>query len=158
MPTIEDVGTWSGRDVVGPDGEKIGTLDHLYVDRESGRPTFLAVKTGLFGLSSSLVPSAEARATDGAIAVPFAKSTVKDAPNVESDDRLTEAEEARLYDHYGLGDYTPYTGPDHDALTRLAQTEPEDDRAPGAPDAPPGRTRLRRYVVLENADDHGARS
>ena len=56
MPTLQDVKTWRGQDVVGPDGDKVGTLDHIYLDRQTGEPTFGAVKTGLFGTKVNLVP------------------------------------------------------------------------------------------------------
>ena len=39
---------WRGRDVVGSDGEKIGTVDEIYLDTTTGDPEWLSINTGLF--------------------------------------------------------------------------------------------------------------
>jgi len=36
------------------------------------------------------------------VQVPYTEEQVKDAPNAEPDGELSQAEEARLYAHYGL--------------------------------------------------------
>jgi len=111
MPTLQDVKTWRGQDVVGPDGSKIGTLDHIYLDRQTGEPTFGAVKTGLFGTNVSLVPLEGASGGSGSVTVPYDKQKIKDAPNVDADAELSEAEEQRLYEYYGVG-YAAFEGED----------------------------------------------
>ena len=57
MPTLQDVEGWKGRTVVDPDGDKVGTLEEFYLDRQSGDPTWAAIRTGLFGTHTSLAPS-----------------------------------------------------------------------------------------------------
>ena len=115
MPTLNEVQSWSGKQLVGPDEDKIGKIDHVYLDRQTGEPTFAAVKTGLFGSKSSLVPIAEAHSHDEHVHVAFSKEKVKDAPNVDADEELSEAEEQRLYEHYGQS-YSAYEGPDHESF------------------------------------------
>ena len=44
MPTTTDVQSWIDQDLVGPDDDKIGTVDQIYVDRQTGEPKFLAIK------------------------------------------------------------------------------------------------------------------
>jgi uncharacterized protein (TIGR02271 family) len=107
MATLEDVKTWRGRDAVGPDGEKIGKIDDIYLDRQSGEPEWAAVKTGLFGTNVSFVPLEGASAAGEEVRLNFDKATVKDAPNVDADGELSPEEERRLYDHYGrdFGDW-----------------------------------------------------
>ena len=56
MPTLQDVEGWKGRTVVDPDGDKVGTLEEFYLDRQSGDPTWAAIRTGLFGTHTSLAP------------------------------------------------------------------------------------------------------
>jgi uncharacterized protein (TIGR02271 family) len=103
MPTIDEVKDWRGGTLVDRDGEKIGSIDEVYMDEQTGQPEWLAVKTGLFGARVSFVPLAEAtRAGDGDVRVPYAKAQVKDAPHVDADGQLSEQEEAGLYRHYGL--------------------------------------------------------
>jgi uncharacterized protein (TIGR02271 family) len=105
MPTLEDIQTWRGRDVVDSNGDKIGTLEDIYLDRNSGEPEWAAIRTGLFGTKVSFAPLRDASPTEDEIRIPYDKSQVKDAPNVEADGELSPEEEQRLYQHYGRSDY-----------------------------------------------------
>ena len=120
MPTIQDVQTWRGRDLYDNDHDKIGEISDIYLDRQSGEPEWLAVKTGLFGSNVSFVPIRDAASHGDHVEVPFEKSMVKDAPNAQADGELSPDEERRLYQHYGqeFGDF------DYDA---------DRDDAPGWP-------------------------
>ena len=91
-----------GQQLCGPDGQKLGKVVDIYADEETGQPEWFAVTTGFFGNRVSFVPIAQASAYADEIAVPYDKATVKDAPNVDPDGQLTQAEEAALYAHYGL--------------------------------------------------------
>jgi len=116
MPTIQDVQTWRGQDLHGPDG-KIGEITDVYLDRQTEQPEWLAVKTGLFGTNLSFVPIQQATGT-GPVQVPYDKDKIKNAPNVEADGELSPDEERRLYEYYGVAfgdfdydqDYAPTTG------------------------------------------------
>ena len=102
MAILEDVKTWRGREAVGPDGEKVGKIDDIYLDRQSGEPEWAAVKTGLFGTSLALRPArGRWRPARRSAQYELDKPTVKDAPKVEADGELSPEEERRLYDHYG---------------------------------------------------------
>ena len=98
---LDTVLGWRGATVIDRDGEKIGTLKELYLDQDD-RPAWAAVETGLFGLRQSFVPLEGATALDDQVQVPFAKDQVKDAPNIDPDTHLTDDEETRLHDHYGV--------------------------------------------------------
>ena len=100
--TISDVSGLRGRDAIDSNGEKIGSIDEIYEDTETGRPEWLAVKTELFGSKISFVPLAEASETGEGIRVPYTKDQVKDAPTADPSGELSQEEEARLYRHYGL--------------------------------------------------------
>ncbi|MCU1518079.1 MAG: hypothetical protein JWQ75_2800 [Pseudarthrobacter sp.] len=89
-----------GGNVIGADGEKIGSIGQLYADDDTGEPTWVTVKTGLFGTSQSFVPVEGARSEGDDLVVPYTKDHVKDAPRVETDGHLEPAEEDRLYAHY----------------------------------------------------------
>ena len=99
------VADWRGRNAVDSDGGKIGSIDEVYMDADTGKPEWLAVKTGMFGSKVSFVPIAEAREDNGDVRLPYDKEQVKDAPNAEADGELSQDEEASLYRHYGL-DYS----------------------------------------------------
>lgn len=48
------------------------------------------------------MPIAQASQRNDDVQVPYDKQLVKDAPRVEADQHLSEAEEQRLWRHYGL--------------------------------------------------------
>lgn len=88
--------------MVDADGEKVGSVEDIYLDRQTGEPEWVTVRTGLFGTKVSFVPIHDAERTeDGKIRVPFEKKPVKDAPRTEPDGELSPEEEQRLYEHFG---------------------------------------------------------
>jgi uncharacterized protein (TIGR02271 family) len=181
MPTTTDVRAWIDQQLVGPDHDKIGKIDQVYVDRQTGEPKFVSVKTGLFGSNVSLVPIEQAQGHDDHVEVPYSKDQVKDAPNIDADAELSEAEEQRLFEHYGLT-YSAYEGPDHESLmgrgtdhgtdrdarferegagaghdtsgpdTDEAMTRSEEELRVGTTSRESGRARLRKYVVTEDVE------
>ncbi len=58
--SIGNITSFRGRDALDANGEKIGSIDEIYEDTETGKPEWLAVKTGLFGTKVSFMPLAEA--------------------------------------------------------------------------------------------------
>src|SRR5918911_3567444 len=129
MPTLQDVEGWKGRTVVDPDGDKVGTLEEFYLDRQSGDPTWAAIRTGLFGTHTSLAPLDGASLSGNDVRLGYPKSAVKDAPRPEVEGELTRDEERRLFDHYG-------------SATRAAAPASTDGTAespaPGGPEAVSG--------------------
>ena len=105
MATLEDVKTWRGMEAVDSNGDKIGKVEDIYLDRQSGEPEWVAIKGGLFGTKTSFAPIRAASASGDAVRLPFSKDEVKDAPKVEADGELSPEEEQQLYAHYGRSDY-----------------------------------------------------
>jgi uncharacterized protein (TIGR02271 family) len=163
--TFTDAYTWTGRDVHGSDGEKIGTIKEIYDDSTTGRPEWALVSSGLFGTRSHFVPLAGAKHSGEGIQVNVSNDQVTDAPSVEGEDQLSEAEERRLFEHYGV----PYTtegsttaqeapagGRSADGYdvsgptTDDAMTRSEEELRIGTARQERGRARLRKYVVTEH--------
>ena len=96
---IDDLLTRDGK-VLSTEGDKVGSIGQVYTDDDSGQPTWVTVKTGLFGTSESFVPLEGARVDGDNIVVPYGKDQVKDAPRVDTDGHLEPSEEDRLYRHY----------------------------------------------------------
>jgi uncharacterized protein (TIGR02271 family) len=151
-----------GRTLVDRDGDKIGKIDELYEDQESGRPEWALVSTGLLGTKKSFVPLSGAEPTGDDVRVPVQKAQVKDAPSIDADGALSESEERRLFEHYGI-DYTTAgttTATDsgtasagHDVsgpTTDDAMTRSEEELRVGTERREAGRVRLRKYVVTEH--------
>ncbi|WP_413759469.1 DUF2382 domain-containing protein [Streptomyces sp. MMBL 11-3] len=86
------------------EGSKIGNANHVFFDDATGRPEWVSIKTGFFGTNESFVPIREAIMVEDHLEVPYPKGKVKDAPNVDVDSggHLSEAEEVRLYEYYGI--------------------------------------------------------
>jgi uncharacterized protein (TIGR02271 family) len=105
MPDIDTAQNWQGRTMVDPAGAKIGTIDAIYLDDDTGQPEWATVTTGLFGTKTTFVPLAQAQSAGDSVQVPYDKAQVTDAPNMDAGGQLSQDEEAELYRHYGL-DYT----------------------------------------------------
>lgn len=157
-----------GRDVIGADGEKVGTIADIYYDKETGQPEWALVTTGLFGMKHSFVPITQARFDGDRLQVPFTKEQVKDAPRLDDDGELSEDEEAMLSRHYGIsyseepsGTGLPggrdtggraetvaqdVSGPETDT----AVTRSEEELRVGTVRRPSQLVRLRKEIVTEN--------
>ena len=154
---------WSGRDVIGSDGEKIGKVDEVYYATDDHSPEWLAVNTGMFGTKTSFVPIDGSKPSGEDIQVAYTKDQVKDAPGVKPDEELSQSEERELWTHYGLeyGDTDPSyvdtdvdtdRGAGHDTSgpdTDDAMTRSEEEVSVGTRQREGGRARLRKYVVTE---------
>jgi uncharacterized protein (TIGR02271 family) len=155
-----------GSQVVDTGQQRIGKVGQVFLDDETSSPQWVTVQTGLFGTRESFVPLAGAQiAGEGDLRIPYDKEQVKDAPSVDAEaGHLSEAEEAALYRHYGLGQGKSFgeTG-DASAWTRSAD-QGRDTSGPTTDDAmtrseervraatervEAGRARLRKYVVTE---------
>ena len=88
--------------VVDQDGNKVGSAGQVYVDDNTGEPSWVTVKTGLFGTSESFAPLQGASMDGDDVRIAYTKDQVKDAPKVDPDQNLSEAEEEELYRHYSL--------------------------------------------------------
>jgi uncharacterized protein (TIGR02271 family) len=156
---MTDAYEWRDRTVVGSDGEKIGTVDEVYLDTHSGEPEWLSVNTGLFGMKSSFVPLQGAQPSGEDVRVAYTKDEVKDAPGIKPDEELSDGEERELWGYYGLeygsngvadDDREPVgrdvSGPETDD----AMTRSEEELRVGTREREGGRARLRKYVVTEN--------
>ena len=166
-PTIEAAQAWQGRTMVDPAGDKLGTIDAIYLDDETGQPEWATVTSGMFSAKVAFVPLAQAQDTGGSVRVPYDKQQVKDAPVMPADGSLSQDDEARLYRHYGL-EYSEHrsdsglpagtaddtrddtvgrdvSGP----TTDQAMTRSEEELRVGTQTRERGRARLRKYVTTE---------
>jgi hypothetical protein len=106
--TSQNAMDWEGRTLLDRDGDKIGTIEEIYLVEETGRPEWALVKLGLLGSRATLVPLRGADPIADGIRAAYDKSLVSDAPSVDADDELSEQEVAAVYRHYGIdGDDRP---------------------------------------------------
>jgi uncharacterized protein (TIGR02271 family) len=166
MPDIDTVRSWRDRTMVDADGDRIGNIDAIYLDDQTGEPEWALVNTGLFGTKSSFVPLAQASASGDQVQVPYDKQLVKDAPRIDPDQHLAEAEEQQLWRYYGLDYQAADTDTDRDGVyddvqdtavgrdtsgptTDDAMTRSEEELRVGTQTRERGRARLRKYVTTE---------
>ncbi|MEJ7743765.1 MAG: PRC and DUF2382 domain-containing protein [Nocardioidaceae bacterium] len=143
----------SGTDAYGADGKKIGKIGDVYLDDQTGRPTWMTVNTGLLGTSKSFIPLGDASLAGDRLTVPYDTDKVKDAPHVSADGHLSPDEERDLYAYYGMGYDMPYTNSGNETsepVTDGAMTRSEEQMKVGTRSEEAGRARLRKYVVTEN--------
>jgi stress response protein YsnF len=108
MLSEREVSAAIGGHAYGQDGERIGTVEHFFVDDRTGAPTWAAVTTGLFGTRHSIVPAVDASYVDGGLRLHVTKDAVRAAPHL-SGDHLDPSDEAELRRHYGLDTALPAT-------------------------------------------------
>ena len=176
MPDIDTVRGRQGRTMVDGGGDRIGRIEGIYADDQSGEPEWALVNTGLFGTKSTFVPIVQASERNGDVQVPYDKQLVKDAPRIEADQHLSEAEEQQLWRHYGLDYGAGQAGtaaqrqPDTEEIDRPvgaaaggrragddtagrgvneAMTRSEEELRVGTETRERGRARLRKYVTTE---------
>jgi uncharacterized protein (TIGR02271 family) len=171
MERVTSYESWIGHDAYDRNGDKVGGIDQIFYDDATGRPEWVAVRTGWFGTNVTLAPIAGSTTGDGgSLRLAYDKDLIKDAPNFDIDDHLGADEERALYAHYGFrwddagsagygygtaydedradrdftGEWAP-TGNGGDAMTRS-----EEELRVGTERRETGRVRLRKYVVTEH--------
>ena len=125
--TIDRLAELRGTPVYSSDGDKIGWVEEIFLDEDTGEPEWIGLGTGFLGTKRVLVPVAGADVRDDAVYVPYAKEQVKGTPDIDGDE-ISQETEAQLYAYYGL------------EVGRGASTHPagaaDTGLEPGAPDSP----------------------
>ena len=162
MITQEKIGSLYGCDVHDRTGDKVGSIGAVWSDG-TGRPSWASVRTGLFGLREPLVPLDGAELRGDQVLVPFEKSQIKGAPDVDADadEPLTSDEVTQLYQYYGMS----WTGGSRSSRATGrhardtfsagvddAMTRSEERLTAGTETEEVGRARLRKYVVTEHEE------
>ena len=99
--TIGQLTAARGQPVYSADGDKIGKIEDVFVDQETGEPEWLGVSTGMLGTKRVLVPVTGASSYEDGFQVPYASEQVKQTPDIDADE-ISQENEAELYSHYGL--------------------------------------------------------
>jgi uncharacterized protein (TIGR02271 family) len=176
MTNPSDIQDMMGRTAVDAEGNKIGKIGQVYLDDQSGQPQWVTISTGLFGKKESFAPLAGSRRDGDDLVLSVTKDQVKDAPNMDADGHLEDAENDQLYSYYGHSTQSAATAPtdnagyaaansQNTAANDDAQTVGHDTSGPNTDDAmtlseeqvnvgtqqvEAGRARLRKYVVTED--------
>ena len=150
---MSEVSQLSREDLIGKtafdnSGQKIGEIEHCYLDVDTGVPWWVAVKTGKLTSQSRLAPLTGAAMTAEGVGLAFTKDHIKAAPELDMTKELDDQQEAQLLGHYGLTYPAAYSATPSDAGD--AMTRSEEELEVGTVRREAGRVRLRKYVVTEN--------
>ena len=130
----EQFESWIGQTLNDASGHKVGKIEDIYTDDDTGQPEWLAVTIGHSKSDVAFVPMTEARVDGDDVQVPFPKKQVKEAPGAGADGKLSPEEEARIYAHYGY-DYDE----ERIRLQREAATDRDRPTSPAGTDDQRGR-------------------
>lgn len=161
--SLNELERMQGADVYSEDGEKIGSVEEVYVDEQTRQPEWIGLGTGFFGTKRVLVPVEGASLSEDQVTVPYAKDHVKDAPDIDAEE-IDQATEGALYAHYGLG-YSEArsdtglpegrSGSEDLADTmkdRATMTRSEEELQVGKRQQEMGRLRVHKWVETEQVD------
>jgi hypothetical protein len=104
LPTqrdFDDFSAWTGRDVVAPDGERLGAVELIFLDEATDVPEWVLVRLGEQE-HAAFVPLVGATVQERSIRVEQDRERIAAAPRLDVDKTLTITEVQQLYDHYGL--------------------------------------------------------
>jgi uncharacterized protein (TIGR02271 family) len=159
--SMESLQSARGQTVYGADGDKIGSIEELFVDEQTGKPEWVGVGTGMLGTKRVLVPVVGMEPSDDGFRVPYSKGQVKGTPDIDSEE-ISQETEAQLYSHYGLeyGESRSDTGlPEGGAPTGRAPesatvgeadvVRSEEELNVGKRETARGRARLHKWVESE---------
>lgn len=106
MFEADNIRDWRGKNVIDPNGDKIGSLEAVYVDTTTDLPSFASVQIGIVGRHKLVfAPLDGATVGPNYVRIHFAKKIVKSGPSIETDGELEATAEPDIFEHFGL-DYS----------------------------------------------------
>jgi hypothetical protein len=120
LPGPEATHRWQGRTLVDDNGEPLGNIEIIYLDKATEQPEWALLEAGTAGPAPTFVPLVSASEEGDTIRVPFDKALVGGAPSVPADQELSEDQEGELYRHYGV----PYSRADSPSGLPAGEPEP----------------------------------
>jgi hypothetical protein len=90
-----------GLTAVDAGGNQIGKVVEVYLNHVSGQPEWVTVSTGMSGNGESFAPLYNACVRGDQLILAVSRQLVKDAPSIDGDGSLSEAEISALYQYYG---------------------------------------------------------
>lgn len=127
-----------GNEVVDVEGNKVGTVDSVWVDEVAQCVEFLGLSTGWIFGQTHIVPAGAEQVKDDVITLPYTTEKVKGAPHFDKDAEIWPTDENKIYQYFGVERSIEESPSGLLPGQSGEQTVPGDDRA-GA-----GR-RLRRF-------------
>jgi hypothetical protein len=103
-PSLSEASGWIGHRVDDVGGSAVGQAEGLFVDADSGAPTWLIVKQGRFGATLVAVPLRDCASGAGRVWVAHGRGEIRSAPVVDPTRPLLREHEVTICAHYGIGE------------------------------------------------------
>jgi PRC-barrel domain protein len=92
-----------GFDVDDVGGTRVGSVQHIYVDAESGEPAWLIVALGRRRAKLVAAPISDSAAAAGRVWVAHDREALRSAPGIDPTRPLLREHELAICEHYGIG-------------------------------------------------------
>jgi hypothetical protein len=130
LPGPDATHRWRGRTLVDHNGEPLGRIEIIYLDKVTNQPEWALLEADAAGPARTFVPLVSADEEGDTVLVRFARILVEGAPSMPADQELSEEQEGELYRHYGV----PYSRADSPSGLPAGEPEPaEPALAAGGP-------------------------
>jgi len=103
-PSLEEARTWIGNGLDDLGGAGVGQVHGLFVDADSGAPTWLIVKQGRVKSTLVAAPLRDCAAAAGRVWIAQERETIRRAPVVDPTRPLLREHELTISAHYGAGE------------------------------------------------------
>jgi len=103
-PTLEQARTWIGNAVDDLGGASVGQAHGLFVDADSGAPTWLIVKQGRVKPTLVATPLRDCAAAAGRVWIAQERDVIRRAPVVDPARPLLREHELTISAHYGISE------------------------------------------------------
>jgi hypothetical protein len=136
LPGPEATHRWKGRTLVDLDGDPLGSIEVIYLDKDTNQPEWALLEAGAVGPARTFIPLISASEEGDTVRVPFARILVEGAPGMAADLELSEDQEGELYRHYGV----PYSRADSPSGLPAGEPEPAEPALAGGGPQPTGES------------------
>jgi len=103
-PSLEEARTWIGNGVDDLCGASVGQVHGLFVDADSGTPTWLIVKQGRVKPTLVAAPLRDCAAAAGRVWIAHDRDLIRRAPVVDPTRPLLREHELTISAHYGVNE------------------------------------------------------
>jgi hypothetical protein len=104
VPSADEVWRWAGWAADDREGASVGQVHGLFVDAESGAPSWLIVRQGRLRGTLVAVPLRDCAAAAGRVWISHRSETIRSAPVVDPARPLLREHELTICSHFGIGE------------------------------------------------------
>jgi hypothetical protein len=102
--SLDEARAWIGHQVDEIGGDSTGRVHSIFVDAESGAPTWLIAKHGRFGSTLVAMPLRDCAGGGGRVWVAHGRAAIRSAPVVDPTRPLLREHELTICAHYGIAE------------------------------------------------------